>query len=1303
MKNTVLRRVLSCTLTLCMILTVIPFMPRSEAYAYDPSSPIKYVEAGEWYDIMRQFYSYNSRDVLADPISIVSQTSIDAYVKLTKDITYEVGEVVHNSGMTWAVVLGDIVSGGLMEILWNEVDMKRPLYKDDLGQETWTAGRDVNGFLYVGKNYAQGEANTVKVLDLNGHDLVLKYPNMLCRSAVMFDVEGDLYITDSVGGGKIFLDGYITAPDDYDYFKNKIDGDQQRDIFYVHNGGRLFINGGTIECGRGKTEAGFCVFNARTRDGHGSYTGSASRYVNGTAINIADGGEVIINGGTITGRGYEYIADGYESKSDSRNAVIEMNGGKLTINGGTLYAQGGANVLKAEGSSEVEINAGHFKLHKNDNLFCGDEYNGDGKWYHIENHTTYGSYGIHPDMFFNAAHTNVTYGKNSITGNDIDSLYVWDVDTPTSIDICPRGLLYNMTISNPIKDAETVPHLDPTIADHMVFTLKCVDRKGVEYHSGGAWHGEFGDFFGYTDADGGFQRWDLYPDDLPWPSGRHPDMTVTSSDITYKVELLDSTGNPVEFKVGKNTRSSAVISGNSYNNPACVVQLANTELYGDLIGRLKDGEMYTLLVTMTEKFYGTNKSKYEWTVESAAGRSFYIEEKQTPPTVMLRNSDTIIVENKGDSAKLTAWCKNASEVWWLIKTDKGSGSGAEGENSYTGTRIESVLTLGIDEPMNIVCVASNGAGTKTSGTVRVSYKPSFIKTEDTSTTAFKDLWLTLTQPLDLNEYKSVTWYRKYTGPSGKTVEIQYVDGTNNDTCIVNGTTLKLKQNEASGVEGTYYCVVVPLDGSSGKRSKNIEVTFSSDTPDRNITTVDLMADGLFADLCIGDEVPVDPSVLSCEDPRVVIKSITWNNGTYKDPDTGKLYINSPYPSCTIVLGRPEGSNFWYFRSAPGNNDFPFTLDGVSHTRTGVFSSVPPNNGIDGISLYVGYDNHTALTYPQDTLTWYPENIRVAKGAQLSRDLQFTVETNPRFLAAGFGETVIQSVEPYTGQNALPAGLSLTKVGGAYRISGTVTAEPGVYDTLFSVKTNSPDSSTAEKDAHIKFYVMPDGEAALEAAEEQAACFHYFGDWIDDENGETHTRVCSECLAEEIAEHVWDDGEVIVPAMEGEPGIRRHKCIECEAETEMEYVPESCLVYFHYNNGTEDHGTIEVYVGARIGLPAWNSNLAVPSGKSFAGWSEDKSGGTILAAGSAFNVTGETHLYAQWVDAGAMTLLGDVNLDEAVDVSDLTTLARHLARIEILEEGSANLKNADVTNDKAVNVEDLTKLARYLARIILTLD
>ncbi len=67
-----------------------------------------------------------------------------------------------------------------------------------------------------------------------------------------------------------------------------------------------------------------------------------------------------------------------------------------------------------------------------------------------------------------------------------------------------------------------------------------------------------------------------------------------------------------------------------------------------------------------------------------------------------------------------------------------------------------------------------------------------------------------------------------------------------------------------------------------------------------------------------------------------------------------------------------------------------------------------------------------------------------------------------------------------------------------------------------------------------------------------------------------------------------------------------------------------------------------------------------------------------------------------------SISGDLNGDDEVDAGDLTILARHVGKVETMEDETC-LANADVTGDGSVDASDLTKLAQYVGKIISSLD
>ena len=66
------------------------------------------------------------------------------------------------------------------------------------------------------------------------------------------------------------------------------------------------------------------------------------------------------------------------------------------------------------------------------------------------------------------------------------------------------------------------------------------------------------------------------------------------------------------------------------------------------------------------------------------------------------------------------------------------------------------------------------------------------------------------------------------------------------------------------------------------------------------------------------------------------------------------------------------------------------------------------------------------------------------------------------------------------------------------------------------------------------------------------------------------------------------------------------------------------------------------------------------------------------------------------------LKGDIDLDNDVDMDDLTYFAEHIAKIITITDPQS-LANAEVTGDNELTMDDLTKLAEFVAKIIPDLD
>jgi len=164
----------------------------------------------------------------------------------------------------------------------------------------------------------------------------------------------------------------------------------RRDVFKVLNGGKLIVNGGSVEAGssfklycNNIREVGYLdkseKYNTLGEYAY-DYTGAVSYYgyayyqIWGSAVSIDAGGYAVINDGTFYGRGEGYAK--YKIKDGSnlcRDAVIDgSDDAYLTINGGKFCAKGGAHLFyfgdenhnhdSKDNGAYVSINAGSFSL-----------------------------------------------------------------------------------------------------------------------------------------------------------------------------------------------------------------------------------------------------------------------------------------------------------------------------------------------------------------------------------------------------------------------------------------------------------------------------------------------------------------------------------------------------------------------------------------------------------------------------------------------------------------------------------------------------------------------------------------------------------------------------------------------------------------------------------------------------------------------------------------------------------------------------------------------------------------------------
>ena len=204
--------------------------------------------------------------------------------------------------------------------------------------------KDIN----VEEKFPEGEfpkqVNGTKVLDLNGHDVTIKdnaqYGDKYVYEETLFKINGDLTVEDSSGKDSLInFNAYAYSQAKTTSF---LDGGEyekkdERDVFEVMDGGKLVINGGTIQAGRCKTQ---WIIGGQKRGDYSQdvgYTGNATFVISGSAVIMHAGSTFIMNGGELNGRGVPLIHTDFES-----------TGGKQTVlhlNDGYFYGKAGASIL----------------------------------------------------------------------------------------------------------------------------------------------------------------------------------------------------------------------------------------------------------------------------------------------------------------------------------------------------------------------------------------------------------------------------------------------------------------------------------------------------------------------------------------------------------------------------------------------------------------------------------------------------------------------------------------------------------------------------------------------------------------------------------------------------------------------------------------------------------------------------------------------------------------------------------------------------------------------------------------------
>ena len=1086
----------------------------------------------------------------------------DFYEALTSEGDFSIlltGDIEKTIGNNFSINTGTVIdatSGSTVPIGQSGLDILDPNAPQYEGPDGNTGSTQIPYLITVGKG--------IKSISLDGYDIDISYPNVDDHWSALFYIGqgAELILTDDTNDSEVFYDGYISACSDWDDTASPLN----RDIFIVC-GGNLTLNGGTYTAGRSKLERGFTAINSFEIDNNSDYTGSATKLLCGTAIEVSNDGNVTINKAKILGRGLDYFPSNNDFTS-VKNAAIEVGAkGNITINEAYVIGKSGASCLKTpsleEDRGECKINCGKFELHRNDTVFCGGK-----DIYVIDPSPSFGYFGIPDYACENWNRVQVDYSFKEKSGTCPGSNSLWRdyaeqyvenksriSDYSPSIRIYPRTLDFLLE-SEADPDAGSDPALvDPSLTETDPLLFHAYDRDWLF------------DFIPYYVQ--GYDGW--------------------KSTQTYT--LYDSDFNTIKLTDNK------IVYG--HNEGDGYIEF-NLEDHMDT-SLLEYGKTYYLVCELKEEYHGASS----YSVSSLGCATFIPTHLEKP--VVLSIDDKAMAGAKGEKVTLHASARNARGAYWEKRSYN------EGSTTIPCTSFEVVngvayATLEVEPECMAYyhCFFVNNVGyTATMGTY-VDYVPSFRKTQDEAFTLYNGSDLTISQPIDhtIDEMEGsdtiikVEWWKiKADGTESKVTSGLYAD--------INGTNLTLSGRQSNAAK--YYAKVYNKNDpeKTTHTSPVVTVVYSDEEqPPKYITKAEIYG---MDDLHIGDLAPTVEDLYT-PDPRFMIKKITWT-GT-----DANGYIVSPNPTYTIDLASKQIPTYMFKYDSEGT--FVWTMDGATH-----YSYDSADYGTPGVTITYTYDNYTYLTPPSDRVIFDKSAFSVEKGEEVDILLGISVETNQRFVRLGETHT-LTSLALTDASLPLPAGLSLVKESNGYHIKGTVAADSGTINTSVTAVLSNGDSWGQG----LYFYILPDPAEISGQQEDISESYHamhmFVGDWVDAENG-THVRGCMGCNSLIAEEHVWDDGEILTEATEETDGTILYTCSICGAtKTEStEYTEKNCTVTFDPNDGVNEAVVFNTTEGVVMSLP---ENPFPSNGKVFDGWSIGQPGDKIV-------INGNTYISACWND------------------------------------------------------------------------
>ena len=1241
-----MKKIVSYLLSLAIMAGLLTALPEKAA-AETASDKLEYLASGIGENLMAfapaSGAQNNAKSVSYTRYEVSTYEDVDKYLErdgnyelvLTKDIDVAFGKCEVDTTQAALMITADVFTAGAAEIAFSGTsDCWRPQY---------TSYEKYNP-IFLGKGN--------KKLNLNGHKFFASYPDVTDEYCALFYVkEGvDFEIRDDSDKGVVYLNGYICDSSDYDYFKNEHWGgvDPQRDIVRVE-GGSFTLNGGTLDGGRSKLEYGFVGLNSVIKgedDSATDYTGSASKYVNSTAIHV-ESGEVTINRGTVRGRGFEDILNSRRSswgENNKKNGAIEVKSGKLTINEGHISAKGGADCLQIAKGAECVIHSGKFSLHRNDALFCGrSDHQSDLRIYTIEDSPKYGQLGIPEGAIADPDNTWVSYYTGKGSGKALAKEAKWKTafsdkvenkhgadDYEPHIVIYPDGGYTTLT-ADKCPDL-AIAELDPRVEGQLQFSYSADSKMS------------------------------FVPMDVRLSAGWKR---------RYEYFVYDSKGEQLKFTLSEDSHVMEYRRG--LNNGGDVLEIESLSHLGHTLMERGYGKTYSVMCVITETYYGA--SNYE--ITTFAGRQF-ITTNLSPVTVYEKTpKDDIILEKKGDGITLSASAYNAATVKWFERNrttgetkevDK-SNYTVEGSNDtkiYNKPWLKSELTISsVNAMTSYSCVFSNALGSASSDW-NVSYTGHFINTEDSTVTIYKSLGGEIFQPIE--------------GTLGKDMEFRWnmlgfpITGSDVLKPVAGRLSIAANQDNLVGAKYLLFTcdIIRKSDGKVIETSPMITVNYVDSRIPSSIIT-GLVIKGLEDRLYVGAEAPLPGDIYfasgsdgSGRDNRIYVSKVSFKDG---DLDSaGRLQTASPTLKLDISTTNPGYFVFKgeeVYNSTTGYSYYlPYSFDAYHYGKVKLYKQ-----NADIVHLEVKFDgtDQEPLTRIKDTVILGTDTFEFINGDTVDLPLSFSLKMSD--YAKSLGEKhYISKVEKYNAGSTVtpwPASLEITDTGKkvsndygqnepVYNLKGKVTrsAVSDQKQALFAVTVKGDPEYPSGRIYIVSMYytVLPNSvlverqeaeAAAAEAAKEEArkaAHVHDFSNWIElnptsPAHDTEHFRYCKDCVYdsyEESAPHSFELEEILKDPTKDEPGLAYYVCTECGAWVAKYYMDdEGHRITVNLNLGNDIPGQIESFsyneeYYTLPGLELKENGQAY--GKIFLGWKVQEgyldANGNVVPYGK--NTTGMTY-------------------------------------------------------------------------------